>query len=128
MCPFSQEVWKGVLMLESDKIELPGNIPNLIRNWVNLSLFDLSKKHLLKTSWMWIPKFICWKLWMERNNRIFGNERCNPTRVIIKVKAFLGEALEANTAIKNEKVLDSEEDLWFKGLVPNHKWSSLSGG
>ena len=60
---------------------------------------------------MWIPKFICCKLWLERNNRIFMDESCNPARVITKVKAFLGEALEANSAIRKERDLDSKEVL-----------------
>lgn len=32
ICPFAQEVWRGVLMLGSDRVELPRNIPNLLRN------------------------------------------------------------------------------------------------
>ena len=70
---------------------------------------------------MWIPKIICWKLWLERNNIIFRDERCNAARVITKFKALLGEALEANTAIKNEIDLNSEEEIWIKELVPNYK-------
>ena len=70
---------------------------------------------------MWIPKIVCWKLWLERNNRLFRNESCNSSRVITKVKALLGETLEANSAKKPGKALDREEDLWLNGMVPNHK-------
>eukprot|EP00253_Pinus_taeda_P015500 PITA_15500 len=120
-CPFASEVWKGVLMLNSDNFELPKNIPNLFQTWRKLSPFGLSKNILLKNCWLWIPKLICWKLWMERNNRLFRNESCNPTKVIIKVKALLGETLDANSAEKTGKALSREEELWLNGLVPNHK-------
>ena len=117
LCPFAQEVWKGVLMLGPDKIELPGNIQDLLRNWAKLSPFCLSKKILLKVGWMWIPKFTCWKLWLERNNRIFREESCNLVRIITKIKALLGEALETKPTIRNGMILDNEEDQWLKGLV-----------
>ena len=44
LCPFAQEVLRCVLMLGPDKIELPGNISDLLRNWAKLSPFYLSKK------------------------------------------------------------------------------------
>eukprot|EP00253_Pinus_taeda_P034931 PITA_34931 len=71
LCPFAQEVWRGVLMLDPANLDFPDNIPSLFRTWASSSPFSFKKKSLLKTSWMWIPKFICWKLWLERNNRIF---------------------------------------------------------
>jgi len=74
---------------------------------------------------MWIPKFICWKLWLERNNRIFREESCTSIRVISKIKALLGEALEANTSLRNEMSLVKEEEQWLKDLVPNLKERSI---
>lgn len=44
LCPFARDVWRGVLRSGADKVELPGNIHNLLHNWANLSLFGLSKK------------------------------------------------------------------------------------
>lgn len=121
LCPFSQEVWRGVLLLEPSILILPDNIPTLFRTWASLSPFCLKNKNLLKTSWMWIPKFICWKLWLERNNRIFREESCTTIRVISKIKALLGEALEANATLRNETRMLKEEENWFKELVPKLK-------
>eukprot|EP00253_Pinus_taeda_P021837 PITA_21837 len=95
--PFALEVWKGVLTLNSDNFDLPRNIPNLFQTWSKLSPFGLSKKLLLKNCWQWIPK------------------------VIIKVKALLGETLDANSAKKPGKALNREEELWLNGLVPIQK-------
>ena len=120
-CPFAQAVWRGALLLGADKVEPPGNIANLFRSWASLSLFCLSKKGLLKTSWMWIPKFICWKLWLERNNRIFRDESCKPASVISKIKALVGEVLESNSTLRNEVALGREENLWLTELVSIQK-------
>eukprot|EP00253_Pinus_taeda_P012315 PITA_12315 len=119
--PFAQEVWRGVLLLETTISVLPDNIPALFRTWASLSPFCLKNKNLLKTSWMWIPKFICWKLWLERNNIIFREESCTTIRVISKIKALLGEALEANATLRNETRLLIEEENWIKELVPKLK-------
>eukprot|EP00253_Pinus_taeda_P022123 PITA_22123 len=86
-----------------------------------------------------LPKidFFCWTLAhnniLTRDNlrrrgmegpswcNLCKNESCNPTKVIIKVKALLGETLDANSAKKTGKALNREEELWLNGLVPNHK-------
>jgi len=122
LCPFAHDVWRGVLRSRADKVELLGNIPNLLHN---LSPFDLSKKCLLKIAWIWIPKFTCWKLWLERNNRLFRDEKCTPGKIITKIQALLGETLDTKPAIRNEAALDSEEELWLKDLVPNYVFKPL---
>ena len=124
--PFSKAVWKGVLRSRADKVELLRNIPNLLHEWAKLSSFCLNKKNLLKTAWMWIPKYTCWKLWLERNNRLFRDETCTTNNVISKIKALLGETLDAKPALKNEAILDSEEELWLKDIVPNYQINPTS--
>eukprot|EP00253_Pinus_taeda_P009858 PITA_09858 len=121
LCPFAKAVWKGVLSSRADKIELPRNVPTLLHEWAKLSSFCLKKKNLLKTAWMWTPKYICWKLWLERNNRIFRGEICTSNNIISKIKAILGETLEAKPALRNEAKLDNEEEQWLKDFVPNNQ-------
>jgi len=126
LCPFAKAIWKGVLSSRADKIEMPRNVPNLLHEWAKLAPFCFNKKNLLKTAWMWIPKFICWKLWLERNNRIFRGEIYTSNNVISKIKAILGETLEAKPALRNEVILDSEEELWLKDIVPNNQTNPIS--
>eukprot|EP00253_Pinus_taeda_P022475 PITA_22475 len=121
LCPFAQEVWRGVLKLEPTNFDLPDSIPSLFCSWASSSPFSFNKKSLLKTCWMWIPKFTCWKLWLERNNIIFREENCNTVRVISKIKALLGEALEANISSRNDLSLTKDEEQWLKELIPNLK-------
>ena len=58
---------------------------------------------------MWTPKILCWKLWLERNNRIFRGLVSTPTQVAGKVKALLGEFVASNANLTNEVTLDIEE-------------------
>ena len=77
ICDFSKEVWG--LLLGSVSSTLPTSAPELLSRWMSLSPFNLSKKNLLKITWMWTPKFLCWKIWLERNNRIFKEESRLPS-------------------------------------------------
>jgi hypothetical protein len=70
---------------------------------------------------MWIPKFICWKLWLERNNRIFREEKRLPAQVAIKVKTMISEAINAKTTIQNSATLSEEEVIWLKEYNPTHQ-------
>ena len=108
-------------MLDPANLDFLDNIPSLFRSWASSSPFSFNKKSLLKTCWMWIPKFTCWKLWLERNNRNFREEKCNTVRIISKIKALLGEALEANISSRNDLSLTKDEEQWLKELIPNLK-------
>ena len=78
-CDFTKDVWKA--MLWPIAVILPGYFTELFSCWISLSPFSLSKKFLLKTIWMWIPKFLCWKIWLERNNRVFKETSRLPLQV-----------------------------------------------
>ena len=67
------------------------------------------------------PKFTLWKIWLERNNRIFREESCNPIQVANKLKEFLGETLESKNSLRNSNSLDPDEYHWLKEFVPNHQ-------
>ena len=65
-CPYAREVWREALALPD--FNLPCTTQALFTDWMQISPFSLSKKVLLQTAWRWIPKAICWKIWIERNN------------------------------------------------------------
>jgi len=94
---------------------------------MSLSPFDLKKKHQLKTIWMWIPKFVCWKLWLECNNRIFKEEKRLPNQVAIKIQIMISEAINARPSVQNSAPTTKEEDNWIKVFRPtcqNHNQST----
>jgi ribonuclease HI len=119
LCPFAKETWSEVLKMNQDSFNMPVTIQDMLKNWATYAPFCLTKKELLKTSWMWIPRFTCWKIWLERNNRIFRNESYTSIRVAIKARALMSEALETKINLHNSRALDVEEYQWLQALVPN---------
>jgi hypothetical protein len=66
-CDFSLQIWEHVThsMYTSDRD--PNNIKNTIEKWRNQAF----KNPILNRIWKLLPGFIVWKLWKERNRRIF---------------------------------------------------------
>ena len=81
-CDFTQETWR--IMLGPITISFPSSVVEMVSRWLHLYPYDLSKKNLIKTTWMWIPKFLSWKIWLERNNRIFKDESRVPAQIAVK--------------------------------------------
>jgi hypothetical protein len=117
-CEFSKEVW-GLLTGAACPI-LPTKASALLSLWQSLSPFNLSKKNFLKTAWMWIPKFTCWKIWLERNNRIFNEVERLPSQVAIQARTMLAEALKGKPNLSNSAQLSEDEDRWLKETSQNH--------
>ena len=93
---------------------------------MNLSPFQLAKKPLLQTAWNWILKATCWKIWIERNNRIFRGQESHPSKIAVQARAILGEALEQNVSLFNTTPLLPKEAQWLGMIVPNHQRRSLT--
>ena len=118
-CEFTKEVWR--IMIGSTTERLPNSVMEIISNWNFLSPFNLSKKSLLKLAWMWTPKFLCWKIWLERNNRIFKEESRLPPQVVVKAWTMMAEALSTKPSIKNSTNLSPDEDRWLRELNLNQQ-------
>ena len=100
-------------------INMPETIHELFSNWMNLAPFQLAKKSMLRTARNWLPKAICSKIWLERNNRIFREQENNPTKIAIQARAILGEALDHNLSLKDTTKLMPEESQWLSMIVSN---------
>ena len=99
-CQFSKEVWIEAMRL-NPSINLPDTIQVLFSNWMNLSPFQLANKTMLQMAWKWFPKAICWKIWIERNNRIFRDQENQPSKIAIQARAIPGEALDHILSLKD---------------------------
>ena len=108
-CPFSREVWREAISLNHSNFSVPELTEDLFTKWVESSSFLLSKKALLKAAWMLILNFIIWKLWLERNNRLFRNMENPPSKVALKARFFLGEALDHKLGLSNAHPLEDLE-------------------
>ena len=58
---------------------------------------------------MWVPKIFCWKVWLERNNKIFKEKAGTPAQFATKVKALIEELVASNPNISNETTPDNKE-------------------
>ena len=125
-CPFSREVWREAISLNLSNFSVTDLIVDLFTNWAESSPFLLSKKALLKAAWMLILKFIIWKLWLERNNRLFRNMENPLSKVALKARIFLGEALDHKLGLSNAHPLEDLESIWLSSLTSNSQTSPLA--
>jgi ribonuclease HI len=85
----------------------------------------LNYKSLWNRIWSSIPKFICWKIWLARNDLIFNNTTHTPQTVAAKAKAYLLEALNNHSA-KLDTSLTPEERNWMGTLLTQGKTKILA--
>jgi len=118
-CPFAQEVL--ALMTSPSSISLQyEDISSLFSNWALSSPVSSHSKDFLGFSWLILPKFICWKLWLERNNRIFRGVCSSPSQVEVKIKALMGDYLCSQPVKLICSPLNSLEESWLLPLNPGN--------
>eukprot|EP00253_Pinus_taeda_P022763 PITA_22763 len=93
-CSFANKVW--TLILQGLKAAIPTKISfvDLFLSWkyhYPLSSLNSSWARI----WITIPKFVCWKLLLARNEQIFNNVAWTPNTVTTKAKALLLETLNS---------------------------------
>ena len=69
-CPFAVEIWDWITTLWF-AIHLPNSILSLFSSWDLVFPGPLQQKLGLNLNWLSLPKFIIWKIWLERNQHIF---------------------------------------------------------
>jgi ribonuclease HI len=118
-CSFAREVWNLALAPWTNQVTLPNEIPKLLLNWQALCPFSLMKKDQLKSCRGYLPKFICWKIWLERNTRVFKGKTASEAQVIAKAKATMGEFLSSIHLPTNKGRLTPNEEEWLSSLIPS---------
>jgi hypothetical protein len=100
--------------LQPNTITLPQEPNILLQKWNSLCPFQTTKKSQISTLWRALPKFILWKIWLERNNRLFRETKSSPTKVATKIKSYFGESAPYFCKVKNSRPLESEEEQWIE--------------
>jgi hypothetical protein len=118
-CSFALEVWYLALAPWTTKVTLLNEIPSLLLNWQALCPFSLTKKDQLKRCWGYLPKFICWKIWLERNARVFQGKATRESQVSAKSKAMMVEFLSSINFLANKDKLTPNEEEWLSSLIPS---------
>lgn len=73
ICPFSTQVWDHCASIMRTSDRKRDNISTTIEEWREV-VFD---SPILNCIWQLLPGFILWKIWKERNRRIFRNTQHN---------------------------------------------------
>ena len=115
-CPFATKVWE--LILHGLNSETPANltVDELFRTWKDRYPTSINNNTLWVKVWITFPKYVCWKLWLARNEQIFNNASWNPTTVAAKAKGLLLETL-SNQQLKDESTLLPAERKWLGTYV-----------
>jgi ribonuclease HI len=122
-CQFANKVW--LLTLHGLKVAAPSNISvvDLFTTWKDCYP-SLSMKTLWARVWISIPKYVCWKLWLARNEQIFNNTAWTPSMVAAKAKGLLLETLSSQNH-KTDISLQQEEKNWLGNSVLTLRTQSI---
>jgi hypothetical protein len=102
--PFTQEVWTQAMHGLNAQTPSQLTVVNFFASWKGRSPHELKRKTMWAKIWYAIPKYICWEVWLARNEATFNNCLRPPTVVAAKAKALLLETLE-NRRHKTNSVL-----------------------
>jgi ribonuclease HI len=122
-CQFANKVW--FLTLQGLNVVVPSNISvvDLFTNWKD-RYPSLLMKTLWARIWISIPKYVCWKLWLARNEQIFNNIAWTPSMVAVKAKGLLLETLSSQ-AHKIDTSLQQEEKNWLGNPMLTSRTQSI---
>jgi hypothetical protein len=124
-CTFAKEVWE--IFLQDLQISIPpqNSVAELFASWNSLYPQRIPSKSFWTKIWTAMPKYVCWQLWLTRNQMIFKEERHSPLQVAAKAKTFLLEAAQQQYD-KEDPLLLPEEKRWLRHLVPHPSKHYLS--
>lgn len=118
--PFAHNFWTLTLHGLNTTVPSKISIVDLFSTWKDHYSSNITNKSLWARVWITIPKFVCWKLWLARNENIFNNITWTPSIVAAKSKCLLIETL-SNQFLKPETTLLPEEKKWFGTFVFRHR-------
>ena len=73
-CAFTSQLWDFVAGAFRHTNRVKGNITETLKNWTNYPF----ESNILNQLWTFIPGFVLWLTWKERNTRIFKNSTSSP--------------------------------------------------
>jgi len=117
-CKFAKETWEHALL----DLQIPtfpqSTVAELFDSWNNIYAHSIPYKSFWKKISTAIPKFVCWQIWLARNDQIFNGNRNTPLKVAAKAKALLLEAAQQQYHKEDPQLLP-EERRWLCPLEPS---------
>jgi ribonuclease HI len=117
-CNFAKEAWR-LSLLDLQILAFPqSTVVELFASWNNIYPFGIPTKSFWRKIWTAVPKYVCWQIWLARNDQIFNRNRHSPLQVAVKAKAFLLEAAQQQY-FNEDPLLRPEERRWLSPIEPS---------
>eukprot|EP00253_Pinus_taeda_P009219 PITA_09219 len=115
-CEFTQKTWTS--FLAGLNVSSPANcsITEMFLTWKARYPHRIAAKSLWSKVWVAAPKYVCWKVWLSRNEIIFNQTETSAEKVAEKAKNLLIETLRQSSAKDN--TLRDEERAWLGDFTP----------
>eukprot|EP00253_Pinus_taeda_P027195 PITA_27195 len=113
-CQFAKDVWG--FSLHDLHISSPAqtSIPDLFADWNHRYPRRIPQKSIWYKIWNALPKYVCWKIWLARNQKVFTDHHLSPLQVAAKARALLIESVQ-HQYVKEDPFLQQAEKRWIDG-------------
>lgn len=112
-CEYAQKVWNNFFTRLNVRPPSRCQITEMFLSWKTRYPHNINEKSLWHKLWIVAPKYVCWKLWLSRNESIFNQKDINAEAVARQAKDLLLETLR-QTSVK-DSTLRNEEKAWLEG-------------
>jgi hypothetical protein len=117
-CSFSRKVWENSLQILYTRIQWSNTPSKIFNSWKASYRVSLVNKQLFKVTFLAMPKFITWKIWLARNRALFSDEKSTPTSVASKSLGLLAEHFNnRNKRMSPQQQLNQDEAYWFQKIM-----------
>jgi ribonuclease HI len=123
-CEYAQKTWTSFLTGLNVRPPVNSSISEMFVSWKARYPHSIAAKSLWSKVWTAVPKYVCWKLWLSRNDIIFNQTEITAEKVAGKAKNLLIETLR-QSRVKDNSLRD-EESIWLGGFTPTSSPSSFS--
>ena len=76
-CTYTTWLWDSFTIFFQQTDRDRGSIINTLNKWRR----NFTENESLNLAWVFMPSFIIWNVWKERNKRIFKDEKTTPHRL-----------------------------------------------
>jgi len=123
-CEYAQKAWTSFLAGLNVSPPVHSSISDMFSSWKARYPYNIADKSLWHKVWIAAPKYVCWKLWLSRNEIVFNQKEMTAENVAEKAKKLLIETL--NQSIARDSSLRDEERAWLGEYIPTSTPSSIS--
>lgn len=89
-CDFTKEVWKLTLLGLHASPPQHSSVADLFTEWFQCYPHNIPNNPLWFHIWISIPKFLCWEIWLTRNDRIFNNSWATNSTMLFSTSLWKG--------------------------------------